>query len=159
MYAVLYIYICVCVCVQVQAKFNAIHNNSRETAEVNDMMIIHWANKEVRSSGDSSPASNHCNMHSFRDRSLSNSLFFLNLLYAVEPSVVNWDLVHLEELGANILSTKDRTLNARYAISVARKLGATIFLLPEDIVEVNPKMIMTFVACILGCSLSRVSQI
>ena len=36
--------------------------------------------------------------------------------------------------------TKENSLlNAKYAISVARKLGATIFLLPEDIVEVKPK--------------------
>jgi len=28
-------------------------------------------------------------------------------------------------------------LNAKYAISIARKLGATIFVLPEDIVEVS----------------------
>jgi plastin-1 len=32
-------------------------------------------------------------------------------------------------------------MNAKYAISIARKLGATIFVLPEDIVEVKPKMV------------------
>jgi plastin-1 len=35
----------------------------------------------------------------------------------------------------------DAKLNAKYAISIARKLGATIFVLPEDIVEVKPKMV------------------
>lgn len=35
----------------------------------------------------------------------------------------------------------DATLNARYAISIARKIGATIFLLPEDIVEVRPRLV------------------
>nr|CAG8548872.1 2788_t:CDS:2 [Entrophospora candida]CAG8598892.1 286_t:CDS:2 [Entrophospora candida] len=34
----------------------------------------------------------------------------------------------------------DVTLNARYSISIARKIGATIFLLPEDIVEVRPPL-------------------
>jgi len=47
-------------------------------------------------------------------------------------------------------SNTDRINNARYAISVARKLGATIFLLPEDLVEVKPKMITSFVASILA---------
>jgi hypothetical protein len=36
--------------------------------------------------------------------------------------------------------------NAKYAISIARKLGATIFLVWEDIKEVKSKMLMTFVA-------------
>jgi plastin-1 len=31
--------------------------------------------------------------------------------------------------------------NAKLAISIARKLGATIFLVPEDIVEVRAKMV------------------
>ena len=39
--------------------------------------------------------------------------------------------------------------NAKYVISVARKLGATVFLTFEDIVEVKPKMLMTFVAAIM----------
>lgn len=33
-------------------------------------------------------------------------------------------------------------MNAKYAISIARKLGATIFVLPEDIVEVKSKMVI-----------------
>ena len=37
-------------------------------------------------------------------------------------------------------------MNAQYAVSIARKLGATIFVLPEDIVEVKPKMV-SFVVC------------
>lgn len=36
--------------------------------------------------------------------------------------------------------------NAKYVLSVARKLGATIFLVWEDIKEVKPKMLMIFVA-------------
>lgn len=42
-------------------------------------------------------------------------------------------------------SAEDAMANAKYALSVARKLGAVIFLLPEDIVEVKPKMILTFI--------------
>ena len=36
----------------------------------------------------------------------------------------------------------DAKLNAKYAISIARKLGATIFVLPEDITEVKSKMVI-----------------
>ena len=43
------------------------------------------------------------------------------------------------------LSVASRCRNALYAISVARKLGAEAFLLPEDIVECKPKMLLLFV--------------
>jgi len=69
----------------------------------------------------------------------------LNLLWAVEPRVVNWKLV------THGKTDEEKLLNARYAVSVARKLGATIFLLPEDIVEVKPKMMLTFIASIMAC--------
>ncbi len=36
--------------------------------------------------------------------------------------------------------------NAKYALSIARKLGATVFLVWEDISEVKPKMLLTFAA-------------
>nr|GMD61167.1 fimbrin-2 [Ipomoea batatas] len=40
-------------------------------------------------------------------------------------------------------------MNATYIISIARKLGCSIFLLPEDIIEVNQKMILTLTASIM----------
>ena len=39
--------------------------------------------------------------------------------------------------------------NARYAVSIARKIGARVFALPEDIVEVKPKMVMTIFATLM----------
>jgi hypothetical protein len=35
------------------------------------------------------------------------------------------------------IAEEDKKLNATYIISVARKLGCSIFLLPEDIIEVK----------------------
>ncbi|KVH99164.1 Calponin homology domain-containing protein [Cynara cardunculus var. scolymus] len=63
------------------------------------------------------------------DKSLSNGIFFLELLTAVEPRVVNWNLVTRGQ------TDEEKKLNATYIISVARKLGCCIFLLPEDIME------------------------
>ena len=37
-------------------------------------------------------------------------------------------------------------MNAKYAISIARKLGAVIFLVWDDVVEVNQKMLLIFIA-------------
>ena len=40
--------------------------------------------------------------------------------------------------------------NAMYALSAARKVDCTLFLLWEDIVEVKPKMIMTLVGSMMA---------
>jgi len=49
--------------------------------------------------------------------------------------------------------------NAQYAISMARKIGARVYALPEDIVEVKTKMVMTVFACLMIRDLQRQSQI
>lgn len=105
---------------------------------VTDEMIISWANETVKNSGKDTK------MASFKDPTLSDSRFFIDLLNAIEPRVVNWEYV------TDGKTAEDKLNNARYAISVARKLGATIFLLPEDIVEVKPKMILTFIASVMS---------
>jgi len=64
----------------------------------------------------------------------------LDLLHSINAKVVDWDVV------SDSKDEKDKINNSRYGISVARKLGATIFCLPEDLVECKPKMIMTFIA-------------
>ncbi|KAE8075580.1 hypothetical protein FH972_014279 [Carpinus fangiana] len=76
-------------------------------------------------------AGRNSQMESFKDKNLSTGIFFLELLSAVEPRVVNWSVVTKGE------TEEDKKLNATYIISVARKLGCSIFLLPEDIIEVS----------------------
>jgi len=94
--------------------------------------LIKWANELVNKEPKVS---------SFKDKSLKNSLFFINLMAAVEPRAINWDLVYQDKEDDEALQK-----NAKYAISIARKLGASIFLVWEDIKDVKPKMLMTFVA-------------
>jgi len=107
-------------------------------APVGEDAMIKWSNDLVKAAGKRS------HMANFKDSSLSNSMFFLDLLDAIRPGCVDQ---------ANILtsgSAEDNMTNAKYAISLARKLGATIFLLPEDIVEVKSKMILTFVGSLMA---------
>ncbi|KAF7831628.1 fimbrin-5 [Senna tora] len=91
--------------------------------EITDADILNWANNKVKKAGRTSQ------MESFKDKNLSSGTFFLELLSAVEPRVVNWSLVTKGE------TEEDKKSNATYIISVARKLGCSIFLLPEDIME------------------------
>jgi len=77
---------------------------------------------------------------SFQNKELKDSLFFINIMSKMEPRVIDWELVLKD--GSNEAIEN----NAKYAISIARKLGATIFLVWEDIKDVKSKMLMTFVA-------------
>ncbi|XP_076886671.1 fimbrin-5-like [Bidens hawaiensis] len=113
--------------------------------EITDADILQWANMKVKQSGKTQ-------MDSFKDKRLSDGVFFLELLSAVKKRVVNWGLV---TKGA---TEEDKKLNATYIISVARKLGCSIFLLPEDIMEVNPKMILILTASIMYWSLLQKAE-
>ncbi|KAG1327304.1 Fimbrin-5 [Cocos nucifera] len=111
--------------------------------EISDADILNWANNKVKKSGKTTQ------MESFKEKSLSNGIFFLELLSAVKPRVINWKLVTKGE------DDEEKKLNAQYIISVARKLGCSIFLLAEDIMEVNQKMILTLTASIMYWSLQQ----
>ncbi|CAI0383611.1 unnamed protein product [Linum tenue] len=120
-----------------------LRSHSSEGKEITDTDIIQWANDKVKKSGKTSQ------MESFKDKNLATGVFFLELLSAVEPRVVNWEVCRAGE------TDEDKKMNATYIISVARKLGCSIFLLPEDIMEVNQKMILILTASIMYWSLQR----
>uniref|UniRef100_A0A6M2EMS2 Calponin-homology (CH) domain-containing protein n=1 Tax=Populus davidiana TaxID=266767 RepID=A0A6M2EMS2_9ROSI len=105
--------------------------------EITDADILQWANTKVSNSGTQS------RMKSFKDKSLSDGIFFLELLSTVQPRAVNWSLV------TKGVTDDEKKMNATYIISIARKLGCSIFLLPEDLTEVNQKMILTLTASIM----------
>lgn len=79
----------------------------------------------------------------FRDKQLKDGVFLIKLLASIEPRIIDWDLVKTENA-----SEEDMQQNAKYAISLARKLGAIIFLVWDDILGVNQKMMVIFVASI-----------
>jgi plastin-1 len=115
---------------------------SKDGKDVTEDDMIRWANNIVAEAGKQT------RMQGFKDPSLRDSLFLIDLLAAVRPRTVNYDLV------TSGVSDTDAIQNAKYAISVARKIGATIFLLPEDILEVKPKMLLTFVGSLMAVALN-----
>eukprot|EP01103_Thecamoeba_quadrilineata_P011590 TRINITY_DN2796_c0_g1_i1.p1 TRINITY_DN2796_c0_g1~~TRINITY_DN2796_c0_g1_i1.p1 ORF type:complete len:792 (-),score=250.17 TRINITY_DN2796_c0_g1_i1:8-2287(-) len=108
--------------------------------DITEAEIVAWSISQVRGLGKTSK------MDSFKDPTLKNSKFILDLLNSLRPGVVNYDLI------LDGQEEEDLSQNAKYAISVARKLGASIFLLPEDIVEVRPKMLLTFFGTVMALS-------
>uniref|UniRef100_A0A8C9G3W2 Plastin 1 n=1 Tax=Pavo cristatus TaxID=9049 RepID=A0A8C9G3W2_PAVCR len=85
------------------------------------------------------------------DKSISTSLPVLDLIDAIAPKAIRQEMVKREDL-----SYQDKLNNAKYAISVARKIGARIYALPDDLVEVKPKMVMTVFACLMGRGLNKI---
>ncbi|PWN47894.1 hypothetical protein IE53DRAFT_389952 [Violaceomyces palustris] len=105
---------------------------------ITDSDMVAWANNVVKQSGKSST------MRSFKDPGLKNAVFFLDLLDGLRKGIVDYSLVtqgRTEEECRN---------NAKLAISIARKLGALIFLVPEDIVELRQRLILTFVGSLMS---------
>jgi len=68
----------------------------------------------------------------------------LDLIDAIKGNVIDFSLV---KTGG---APNDKMENAKYAITSARKIGAKIYALPEDIVEVKPKMVLTVFACLMA---------
>jgi hypothetical protein len=117
---------------------NFLKRISKSGKEITEEDIIRWANDKVKSSGKSRQ------IREFKDKELSDSLYIFDLLAACQSESINMSLVSSSNNEA------EKIKNAQYAISCARKMGATVFLLPDDIVEVNPKMMMTFFGGIMA---------
>ncbi|XP_076878912.1 plastin-3 [Brachyhypopomus gauderio] len=115
-----------------------------EGEKANDDIIINWVNRTLAGAGKSTKIS------SFKDREISSSLAVLDLIDAIQPGCVNYELVK-----TGTLSDEDRLENAKYAVSMARKIGARVYALPDDLVEVKPKMVMTVFACLMGRGMKR----
>jgi len=96
--------------------------------------LVAWGNDRVDS---------QYKVKSLKDKKLCNSLYFIYIMKSIEPRSINWDIV-ME--GRDDDEAKEN--NAKYAISIARKLGATVFLVWEDIAEVKSKLLLTLLASI-----------
>ncbi|RDB27525.1 Fimbrin [Hypsizygus marmoreus] len=109
---------------------------------ISDTEMLKWANTTAQKAKPSVRT-----IRSFKDPSITTGLFFLDLLDAIRPGIVDPTLIiHVSETGPY----EDRRQNAKLAISIARKMNALIFLVPEDIVDVRPRLILTFVGSLMS---------
>uniref|UniRef100_A0A8C3AQK2 Plastin 1 (I isoform) n=1 Tax=Cyclopterus lumpus TaxID=8103 RepID=A0A8C3AQK2_CYCLU len=81
------------------------------------------------------------------------SLPVIDLIDAIAPGTVKWDMVKRAEGG--VLKDADKLNNAKYALSLARKIGARVYTQPEDLVKVNPKMVLTLFASLMGHGMKK----
>lgn len=106
--------------------------------EITDAEMIRWANDMAQKGGQRS------SIRSFKDPSIGTGVFLLDVLSGMKSSYVDYDLVTPGH------TPDDAYANAKLSISIARKMGATIWLVPEDIVEVRSRLILTFIGSLMA---------
>jgi hypothetical protein len=122
---------------------NALAGGSRR---ISDNEIIEWVNATLTSAGKSDSS---C-INSFKDPQIASAIPVIDLIDAIRPGSIDYSVVYTRPS-----SDDERLKNAKYAISMGRKVGATIFALAEDLVELKNKMIMTVYACLMAASYSK----
>ncbi|XP_017297304.1 plastin-1 [Kryptolebias marmoratus] len=115
--------------------------------KVGDQIILNWVNATLKQKRKDMQIS------SFKDKLISTSLPVIDLIDIIAPGMVKWDMVKTGERG--VLRNDEKLNNAKYVISLARKIGARVYALPDDLVEVNPKMVLTVFACLMGHDLRK----
>ena len=108
--------------------------------EISDADMVSWANGMSKKGGRNS------SIRSFKDSSLGNGIFLLDVLNGMKSSYVDYDLV------ASGRTEDEAYMNAKLAISIARKMGATIWLVPEDITALRSRLIVTFIGSLMATS-------
>ncbi|KAJ5473652.1 hypothetical protein N7475_003218 [Penicillium sp. IBT 31633x] len=106
--------------------------------EITDSEMIRWANDMSSRGGKSST------IRSFKDKSIGSGIFLLDVLNGMKSSYVDYDLVTPGR------TDEEAYANAKLSISIARKMGATIWLVPEDICQVRSRLVTTFIGSLMA---------
>lgn len=106
--------------------------------EITDQDMVKWANDMSRKGGKNSA------IRSFKDQSLGSGVFLLDVLNGMKSAYVDYEMV------APGRTEEESYMNAKLAISIARKMGATIWLVPEDICAVRSRLITTFIGSLMN---------
>lgn len=115
--------------------------------EITDAEMIRWANDMSQKGGGKST------IRSFKDGSIGTGIFLLDVLSGMKSSYVDYDLVTAGR------TPEDAYANAKLSISIARKMGATIWLVPEDICQVRSRLVTTFIGKLIIYTQTRHSRI
>ncbi|GAM18870.1 hypothetical protein SAMD00019534_020450 [Acytostelium subglobosum LB1] len=105
----------------------------KDGKDITEADLVSWANNKVQASGKTT------SIKSLSDSTLKDSSFLLDLLNSLSKGCIDYSLVLKRNDGESNKS------NARYVISVARRLGSQTIIFWEDIVEVKSNMIMLFI--------------
>lgn len=113
----------------------------KKTTSIRNFQVIKQNNSIEKNlpNVNSSPSVDHR-----QDSSIAKARVVIDLIDCIKPGTINYELVR--EGGPD----EDNLANAKYAISMARKIGARVYALPEDITEVKQKMVMTVFSTLMA---------
>ena len=111
--------------------------------EITDAEMVKWANEQSKKGGKNS------SIRSFKDQAIGSGIFLLDVLNGMKSSYVDYDLV------TSGRTDEEAFANAKLAISIARKMGATIWLVPEDICQIRSRLVVTFIGKISACFIAQ----
>jgi hypothetical protein len=110
---------------------------STGSPKLTEREAVGMANKVLHEAG-------HHGISGLRDQTVVSGHFFVRLVDSVRPGIAQEACVMPGETLA------DRLSNARYAISLARKLGFFVFVVAEDLVLPVPRMVFSFIVALLS---------
>jgi plastin-1 len=106
-----------------------------------DKELVEWANARV---GDAAP-----HITKLDDKTnLGSGVFWIKLIATIEARGIDEELVTAGE------TEEDAKMNAKYAISLARSIGAVVFMVWEDMVAANSKQCLIFASTLYDLSLT-----
>ena len=136
--------------------------NSSSGLPVGESEIVQWTNERLEASQSDLSISH------FQDKKIRSSLPILHLIEVLQPGTVDWSDVITPASRNSSLSYQQCMDNAKYAVTMARKIGrdiradlssllillycyigAPVYALPEDIAEGKHKMVMTVFASLM----------
>lgn len=110
---------------------------------VKDADILKWTNDKL---GDKK-------ISSFGDPTITTSMPIYRVINKLAPNTIDLKIVNTKS--HDKMDAEEKHSNARYAISQARKLGATVFTLPDDVTEGKSKMITMLFASLMVLEKSK----
>lgn len=119
------------------------HEPGSADKDLSEADVLAWGNQLLSLKGS------RWQISSFRDPNLASGLPLLDLLRAIEPRCVQ------DRFVTGGATYGERQMNAKYVISTTRKLGGTVLVAWEDIVQVRPKMILILLASLMQLDKQR----
>lgn len=114
---------------------------SGDNKAISDGDILNWANHKLQS------GKQYQLEQGFKDSRLKSAKPIIDLVDIIRPGSVDRSLIYEDE------DAESHLQNAKLAISLARRIGAVVFALPEDIVELKAKMLLTIFASLMAVDL------
>jgi hypothetical protein len=128
----------------------------RRQLAITEQDILEWANtklQQVKPLAGSDVGAEAPKVWSFKDPVLGSGVVLLQLLHVLSPDLVDPAYVTPGH------TAEQRQSNAKYALSLADRMGCSLFLVWEDLVDPpQPRMVLVLLASLMAQDLQRQQQ-